>query len=206
MLKINMAAFHTSRKFDIIFLITLAALFGWAVANQVAISDKLFFLTHQPSAETIKIADDAHLTGIARTLLYRTDPQFSDLTTINATCDTESLGCLTPRGQAFVLDDPTRPNQTMVVAAHEMLHLAYRRLSKSKKAELAPLLDEAMSQNAIFGLEVRLQPQKDPEDRRDEAHSLLGTEYAHLPPQLETYYATYFTKRSILVTAAQSDH
>jgi len=87
-----------------------------------------------------------------------------------------------------------------------MLHLAYERLSSNKKDELEPLLDQAVAQNAILGINGELESEKTPEDRRDEAHSLLGTEYKNLPPELETYYSTYFSDRWKILKAAASEN
>jgi len=201
-----MTAFRTSRKFDIIFILVLALFVVWCAFHRVAIGDKIFFLSYHPNAETIKIADEADFTTTGRTLFYRTNPQFETASEITAQCDIERLGCLSPKGQTFILDDPSKPNQTLVTAAHEMLHLAYERLSSNKKDELEPLLDQAVAQNAILGINGELESEKTPEDRRDEAHSLLGTEYKNLPPELETYYSTYFSDRWKILKAAASEN
>lgn len=195
-----MATFRTSRTFDFIFLFAVTSLLIFAAANRQTIGDKVFFLSYQPTAKTIQIGTAAGLTDLGRTLFYRTNPQFANRETIIAQCDIERLGCLNSSGQTFILDDFTKPGQTVVTGAHEMLHLAYRRLSPSQKANLAPLLDQAMSDNAA-DITDELRSETNLEDRRDEAHSLLGTEYKHLPPQLETYYTQYFTDRSLVLAA-----
>jgi hypothetical protein len=51
------------------------------------------------------------------------------------------------------------------------------------------------------GLTDELKDETSPEDRRDEAHSLLGTEYEDLPTELEQYYSQYFSDRSKVVAA-----
>jgi hypothetical protein len=184
-----MAQFRTSRKFDVVFLLALAALLWLAIANRVAVGDWVYFLHYQPSAQTVKVADEAALSPLGRHLFYRTDPQFASLAEVNAACDVERLGCLTSHGTGYILDDPSQPDQTVVTAAHEMLHLAYRRLPSHEKDRLAPLIDQAISHETTA------------EDRRDEAHSLLGTEYSNLPAELEAYYQQYFTDRAKVVAA-----
>ncbi|HVQ43613.1 MAG TPA: hypothetical protein VMT30_01465 [Candidatus Saccharimonadia bacterium] len=201
-----MARFHTSRTFDLLFVLTLAVVIGGAALNRTTITDSLFFWQYTPDAKTTLIATDAGLSDTGRHLLYRTNPKFDTKTAVDAHCDTERLGCLTRQGQAFIYDDSTRPQQTIVTATHEMLHLAYRRLPQSQKDTLAPLLNQAVEQNAILGTEAELDDQPSPEDRLDEAHALLGTEYQHLPPALEDYYRTYFTDRSKVVQANQGNH
>lgn len=199
-----MAAFRTSRTFDVFFLIAVAAIVGLSYANRTAIGDWMFFRSFQPSAEMSLVATDAGLSETGRHLLYRTNPQFVDQAEVDVQCDAERLGCLSPKGQAFILDDPAQPGQTAVTAAHEMLHLAYRRLSQSQKAELAPLLDQAIAAHAI-DINDELRSATTQEERRDEAHSLLGTEYGQLPAGLETYYKAYFTDRSKVVALNAAD-
>lgn len=198
-----MATYRTNRVFDVFFLLTLAGFIWWAYINRVAITDQVFFWNYQPSTKTTQIATAAGLSPAGRRLLYRTDPQFTNLAEIKSQCDIERLGCINQRGQTFILDDPSKPSVTIVTAAHEMLHLVYRRLPQDKKEELAPLLDQAIAQNSILGIELELKFDTSPEDRHDEAHSLLGTEYKNLPAELETYYAHYFSERTKVV-AAQS--
>ena len=140
-----------------------------------------------------------------RTLLYRTDPQFASREATIADCDIERLGCLSSKGQTFILDDPTKPAQMIVTDAHEMLHLAYRRLSQSQKDDLAPLIDQAIAANAA-NINQELHSEVTAEDRRDEAHSLLGTEYKNLSPELETYYKQYFSNRSKVLAAAATEN
>jgi hypothetical protein len=161
----------------------------------------MFFLNYHPTPKTVQTATAAGLSEAGRTLLYRTNPQFANPATIISECDIERLGCLSPAGQTFILDDPAKPAQTIVTAAHEMLHLAYRRLSASQKTALAPLLDQAITTHAL-AINDELQSEISLEDRRDEAHSLLGTEYKVLPAELETYYAKYFSHRSLVIAAA----
>jgi hypothetical protein len=196
-----MAQFRTSRTFDVYFLLVLAAFLWWAAINRIALGDWIYFLSYQPNAETIHVADEAGLSPFGRKLFYRGNPQFASLDAVNQACDIERLGCITGKGEVFILDDPSKPGQTIVTAAHEMLHLAYRRLPQAKKDDLAPLLDQAVTLNTQNGIADELRDQTSTDDRRDEAHSLLATEYRNLPPQLEQYYKQYFTDRSKVIDA-----
>jgi hypothetical protein len=196
-----MAQFRTSRTFDVIFLIILGGSLWWATLHRAGVGDWVYFLSYQPSAQTVQTADDAGLSPLGRRLLYRTDPQFTSKAAVTAACDIERLGCIDSKGRVYILDDPEQPAQTVVTAAHEMLHLAYRRLSSEHKQELAPLIDQAISMNAADGLSGELADEKTPDDRRDEAHSLLGTEYKDLPDGLEQYYSQYFSDRAKVLAA-----
>ena len=202
-----MVQFRTNRAFDLAFVGALSAGLIGAYFNRVAVTDWWFFATHQPSARAQSVADAAGLSPTGRRLLYRGDPQFADAATIDHVCDTERLGCLTEQGQVYVLDDPANPSQTIVTAAHEMLHLAYRRLSQSDQAGLATILNQAINQLNQTSLSEELSGQASETDRLDEAHSILGTEYTSLPADLEDYYRTYFSARSRVVateTAAEA--
>lgn len=196
-----MANFRTSRTFDVIFVGALLIGLWQAYTHRTAITDAVFFWSYKPDAKTVQLATDAGLNDTGRHLLYRTNPQFVELTTMNAACDVERLGCLDESGTSYILDDPSKPNRTITTATHEMLHLAYRRLTDTKKAELGPLIDQAISQNSA-DITTELEDERSTEDRRDEAHSLLGTEYSQLPAELETYYQTYFSDRTKVIEAA----
>jgi hypothetical protein len=195
-----MGTFRTSRTFDAIFLAALAVFVWWASVHRTGISDWVFFLSYHPEPRIITLAADAGLSHDGRRLLYRTNPTFDNQAALTAACDIERLGCLDSKGRAYILDDTANPQEATVTAVHEMLHLAYRRLTQAQKNELAPLLDQAITLNQA-DISTELQDETSATDRLDEAHSLLGTEYAQLPTELEKYYATYFTDRTKIVSA-----
>ncbi len=196
-----MAQFRTSRAFDVVFVLFLAGLLWLGNANKIAVNDWFFFRNYQPSAETAQVAKDAGLSAYGSRLFYRTDPQFVDLATVNSKCDIETLGCIDEKGRVYILDTPNQHNRTVVTAAHEMLHLAYRRLPRAAKDEIGPLIDEAIQSN-YAAISTELSDQTTLDDRRDEAHSLLGTEYTAMPSALEAYYKQYFADRALVVAAA----
>jgi hypothetical protein len=200
-----MGQFRTSRVFDAIFLIAMAGLIWWAAVNRVQIGDWLFFLHYQPSPAVTAISQDAGLSAAGQKLLYRGDPQFDDKATVTQVCGDGDIGCLTPTGQIIVLDEQNRHDRSVVTSAHEMLHLAYRRLSGRQKDDLKPLLDQAIQMNAGTNINAELTGAGDTDDRYDEAHSVLGSEYKRLPPDLEKYYRRYFSDRSKDTTAQARD-
>jgi hypothetical protein len=195
-----MAQIRTSRIFDVIFVVALIGLLGVGYVNRVAVNDWFFFLRFQPSELTVQVAKDAGMSQAGTRLLYRSNPTFTSIEVINSKCDVERLGCLDEKGNVFILDSPNQHDQAVVTAAHEMLHLAYRRMPQGDKDKLAPLLDQAIQDN-LTSLTPEMSDLKTEEDRRDEAHSLLGTEYRMLPAELETYYKQYFTDRTLVVGA-----
>ena len=197
--------FRTSRKFDVVFLMAVALGLWWCTVHRVAIGDWVYFLHYQPTAEASQIADAAGLSAEGRRLFYRTNPTFTTKADVTAHCDIESLGCITASGQVYIWDDSADHAQTIVVAAHEMLHLAYRRMGSSQKSALEPLLNAGIADNAILGINDELAQEDTPDGRIDEAHSRLGTEYKNIPAALESYYRIYFSDRD-KVLAAQAQH
>jgi hypothetical protein len=196
-----MAQLRTSRVFDVIFLALLGVLIWWAAVNRVAVGDWIYFLRYEPSSQVETVAKEAGLSDAGRRLFYRTDPTFADRATVTAACDIERLGCIDEKGRVFILDEPGQHATAVVTAAHEMLHLAYRRLTEERKAALALLLDEGVRMNRPEGIDEQLANEQTTADRREEAHSYLGSEYTDLPEDLEHYYAEYFSDRSKVLAA-----
>ncbi len=82
-----------------------------------------------------------------------------------------------------------------------MLHASYRRLSKTRRAEIDHLTTNEVTRLADPHLTSQLNQYHDESERADERHSILGSEFAGLSSQLETYYQTYFNDRSKPTTA-----
>ncbi len=197
-----MSQYRTSRVFDVIFVAIL--LFGLFMVyrNRVAVSDWAFFLVNQPKTESIQLADAAGLSDYGRKLLYRADPQITSRNVIAQQCDVEDIGCLTTHGTIYIEATDNHDEQA-VTAAHEMLHLAYRRLNDKQRADVNNLIKQAIEQINSSFLEQELSNEKDEAGRLDEAHSLLGTEYSDLPDGLENYYKQYFSDRDKVLAAYQ---
>lgn len=196
-----MAQFRTSRTFDWMFVLGLLALVWVGYINRIQVTDWLYFQGHPLPSRVSQIVTSADLSPAGKTLLWRGDPVFTDAATIDQICDAERLGCLTEKGQIYVLDEPSNPEQTIVTAVHEMLHLAYRRLSSGDRDVLKTELEIAMRAHADDGLADDLSDLTNPDDRLDEAHAILGTEYADLRPALEQHYRTYFSTRTKIIEA-----
>ena len=197
-----MSQYRTSRVFDVIFIFVIAVGLFFAYRNRIAITDWAFFLVNQPKTETIQLADDGGLSDYGRKLLYRTGPTITSKNEIAKECDIEDLGCITPSGIVYI-EATENHNEQVVTAAHEMLHLAYRRLNSTQKEQVDTLIKQTIEQLNSSFLEEELSNEKDEAGRLDEAHSLLGTEYSDLPDALETYYSQYFADRSKVLNAYQ---
>src|SRR5207253_10390188 len=90
-----------------------------------------------------------------------------------AVCETENLGCLNTKGEIYIQNNAQKYDGAVVTAAHEMLHLAYRRLSQQEKNDLEQQLYQAIEQINDSFLQQELSGLTG-DDFLDEAHSVLG--------------------------------
>lgn len=192
-----------ARIFDLIFLILLAMGMLLVAHNRYAISDWWFLRSYIPGADSVRLADDAGLNENGRSLLYRGDPQLAAKSQIDQVCGEGDLGCITNDGTIYILqDDGGRyHDETVVTAAHEMLHAAYRRLSKQRREQVNAWLESERLNLSDPRLDKALDNPSDASEPNDELHSLIGTEYAHLSSDLESYYHKYFNDRSKITAA-----
>jgi len=115
------------------------------------------------------------------------------------------LGCYLPQTRTILLFDVTDDRLDgveEVVAAHEMLHAAWDRMSASEKAELEYMLEaeaEARADDKKFSDRMALYARAEPGERLNELHSIIGTELDEISPELEAHYAEFFDDRSVVV-------
>lgn len=202
---------NTNSKGIVKFIIGVAFVAGiaWLVLNRQAIVDWYNIQTYAPSSEVAQIADNDQLLQRGRDLLFASRPQIQNSAAFNSACSKDEqtivLGCY--RAQRIYLYNVTdsRFNGVKeVTAAHEMLHAAYERMSEADKdkvnAMLKPII-ENIQDKRILEL-IALYNKTEPGELYNEMHSILGTEYANLPAELETYYKQYFKDRSKIVAYA----
>lgn len=191
------------RLSEVIFLIIIGGFVALIIAHKFTILDWFYFRTYNPSPQIVSLADDAGFNSHGRQLFYRGNPQLSDRETMDQVCSVDVIGCITPEGQIFILHDQDGKyyDEIVVTAAHEMLHLGYRRLDKSDRKNTDELLETASAAISDGSLAKIIAESVDNADRNDELHSVLGTNYDSLPPDLERYYHRYFSQRSQVVAA-----
>ncbi|HSH31262.1 MAG TPA: hypothetical protein VK963_01200 [Candidatus Saccharimonadales bacterium] len=191
------------RLWDVVFLIILGLGIYVVALNRIAIADWWFFRSYTPNAAIAALATDAGLSLNGRQLLYRTDPQLVSRARLDQSCGRSVIGCITPEGKVYILQDQGGRfhNEIVVTAAHEMLHLAWRRLPDAERERLAVLLQSEQTRLNDSQLDQKITQAHDATEAVDELHSLLGSEYSNLSGELENYYGTYFTDRT-KVTAA----
>ena len=198
--------FRTSRAFDAALLIILVLGIWQAGVHRVAVGDWLFFRSYHPTPEIVALANRIDYTAEGRRLFYRGDPEIiTGSTQRDSLCGQKEFGCLASNGQIIIYDPTSDANNEIVTAAHETLHLAYRRYDAATRSSVDALISNAFGQ-------LRDSPSLQKElggytgdDRLDEAHSYIGTEYPAIPPDLEGHYKHYFKDRSLIVTAYETD-
>lgn len=182
----------------------------WALTNQQRISDQFTVWQFEPSSSLRAYVTSADMTDEGKFLFYASQPEIQENPEFNDTCSNVEenfgvLGCYFPSSKSIFLFDVTDERLAgieEVVAAHEMLHAAWDRLSASERSRLTPLLEaEAarMKDDPEFATTLEFYAKTEPGERSNELHSIIGTEFTDLSPELEAHYATYFADRATVV-------
>jgi len=162
------------------------------------------------SEEVIGFAEQLTMTRDARAIFAANAPRIDDKGRFAKDCPipdaqgTFVLGCQ-GGDRIFLLrvDRPDLAQIMSVTAAHEMLHAAYARLDPAERRRIDRLVDEAFTSSTDQRLRdlVTEYDKLEPGERRNELHSLLGTEATTLSRPLERYYRRYFRDRTRIVEA-----
>lgn len=207
----NLQRQHKSRTVPLLFVALLLAAGVALFYFRQAIVDQVTVWNFTPSAELVSLADRGGLNDEGRFYLYASQAQISDKTEFNAKCGslqnerTVVLGCYTgSNGQIYIYDitDTQLDGVRETTAAHEMLHAAYDRLSASERNYVDSLLvaeESKIIDERLLGL-IDEYKKSEPTQVVNELHSIFGTEVRDLSPELEAYYAQYFTDRLAVVT------
>ena len=168
-------------------------------------------LSYQPSPAIAKLATTATMTETARKLFYVNNPTIearkSSLNLCKSSEQTIVLGCYVVNKGIFLQSvvDPRLEGVMEVTAAHEMLHVAYQRMSLFEQSQLNQQLQAVLThiQNPRILKLVETYNEQDPRSVGSELHSILGTEVRNLSPELEERYRKYFTDRSAIVALSE---
>ncbi|KQM60956.1 hypothetical protein C5E11_11585 [Clavibacter michiganensis] len=177
------------------------------MANARLIADRQSVADYTPSDNIASLVERADLNDVGTFIFYTSHPELNTANEFNTACGIRPeqflLGCYT--GETIHLYDVTEERLDglrEVTAAHEMLHAAFDRLDTASQDHLGDLLEKAYEEH---GDDPELAERMDayavsqPGTRITELHSIIGTEFADLDPELETYYKRYFNDRSVVV-------
>ena len=196
-----------------IFLAWVLAIF-MVVANWQSIVDWWKLQNYSPPTAISALATDSTMTDYSRRVFYVNQPTLDKENFIkNCPNDRKEqsivLGCYHSNQNGIFLQKVTDPRLygvEQVTAAHEMLHAAYDRLSKSERDRVDALLEnyyntQLKDERIIKTIDAY--KITEPNDIVNEMHSIFATEIANLPPELEQYYKQYFKNRQQVVAFAQ---
>jgi len=183
----------------------------WLWFERQYVVDAIQYNQYTPTVTVKEVANQAGLTDDARFTFYATRPSVESRDDFNQHCqrkeaDSPILGCyVLSRIYIYNVTDERLSGTKAVTAAHELLHAKYDRLPDSEKKRLQPLLQAAYKRVTNSELEARMKyyEKTEPGEAFNELHSILGTEYLSLGPELEDYYKHYFKDRSALVALHQ---
>jgi flagellar biosynthesis/type III secretory pathway protein FliH len=193
--------------------VILIATLGWF--NRYNIYDWYRLHDYTPPTAIIQLANQTTMTPYARKLFYVYHPIIEGSAAFNQDCQVTAqaivLGCTAINKGIWLynVQTPQLNGVEQVTAAHEMLHVAYSRLSSSKLKYINNLVMATYNKLAPNDPLLRSEYQSYLKTEGagavpNELHSVLGTEISKLPSALETYYAQYFTNRQAIVNYANS--
>ena len=167
--------------------------------------------SYSPPSEIVALAKKTTMTEQGKKTFYVAHPSVTDAETFNQNCHISEfsiiLGCYITGGNIYIYDvtDKRLSGIHEVTAAHEMLHVAYERLSAEERSNLNQLLDKAYQDvnDARIRSTIEQYRQNDASSVPNELHSILGTEVSDLPSALENHYAKYFSNRQSVVKLSQ---
>lgn len=193
---------QTKKVLKLFLPLAILAGLGYAWLHKWDLYDAWKLRNYTPPAQIVQIANATTMKDSAKRLFYVYHPELNDKSTFNMRCSngerTIVLGCYVS-GRGIYLYNVTEPRLQGIVevtSAHELLHAAYERLDGSDKKQVSDML------NRHFDTVTDPRIRKNIEDYRNngaditnELHSILGTEIRNLSPELDTYYAKYFSNR-----------
>lgn len=188
----------------------LLASAGWAVTNPRAVSDAITVWQYDPTPAVSSYATRSAMSERGRFLFYASTPEVVPGDAFDRYCsrdepDVGVLGCYTlADGRIFLYDITNIDLEAfeVVVAAHEMLHAAWDRLSVEEREALEGPLEEAFASVDPEGElveRVAAYEAVDPTSRIPELYAIVGTELEQIPGELEQHYAKYFDDRGTVV-------
>lgn len=166
---------------------------------------------YQPSAAVTSLAEATTMTDRTRRMFYAYHPSLEDKTTFATSCTvtekTIVLGCYIQNEgiHLYNVTDARLKGVIEVTAAHEALHAAYERLSRSERKRVDALITAAYAKVDNTRIRDTIQSYQDSgADINNELHSILATEVRVLPEELERYYSRYFSDRAVIVSLSDA--
>lgn len=179
----------------------LIAVFGFLFGNDL--NDYFKARNFVPNEKISAIVSKIKPTNKAKNIFYATNPQVLSANDFNSNCarnleKTTILGCY-KADSIFIFDIENNDLNGVeeVTAAHELLHAVWQRMNVGQKNELGKKLREDYERLKTPELEktMAMYAESQPGEHENELHSILGTEFKNLSPELESHYAIFFENR-----------
>ncbi|HSH56162.1 MAG TPA: hypothetical protein VK983_05070 [Candidatus Limnocylindrales bacterium] len=201
------------RRGRLLTLVLLLALPVGGLTQAQRIQDAIRLAGYEAPAEVAQLARETSMSNEGEKLFYVNHPIVANRASFNQYCrsrgeQTIVLGCYHGKDRGIYLFDVNDPRLTgveQVTAAHEMLHAAYDRLSRSERTRIDGLLQDYYKTKVTdqrLRETIAAYEKSEPNDVVNEMHSIFATEVAELPAELETYYTRYFVNRKQVVAYA----
>jgi uncharacterized protein YoxC len=179
----------------------------WLWTERQFVVDAIQYHQYAPTDAVRQVAEEAGMTDDALFTFYATRPAVESSAAFNQHCerreaDSPILGCYAAnRIYIFDITDDRLEGIKVVTAAHELLHAEYDRLPNSERQRLDSLLQKAYQSGTNPKLDERMAyyEKTEPGQNINELHSIVGTEFESIGPELEAYYARFFKDRQALV-------
>lgn len=196
--------------FSLIFVVATVSI----VIFQQDLQDWWRLRGYNPPQNIESIADSSGFNSQGKRLFYLGLPSVEDSPQFNEHCETSDdasevtlvLGCFTGDDRIYIYNvtDNRLQGIQQVTAAHEMLHLAYSRLSESEKANVDQMLIRQFNEVTDQRIKDLIEHyrQTNPSELLNEMHSIFATELLELSEPLEVYYKQYFEDRKTAVAHA----
>lgn len=189
-------------------VLTTGGVVAWVQRENIR--DLVTVWNYEPTSDIVGYIERSRMSDRGEFLFKASQPVVQAGDDFNETCAAEEegtgvLGCYLPATRTILLFDVTDERLDgieEVVAAHEMLHAAWDRMSVGERDSLAPLLEaEAASRedDKDFAERMAVYERVEPGERLNELHSIVGTELEEISPALEKHYAEFFSDRATVV-------
>ncbi|RYX78774.1 hypothetical protein EON76_03605 [bacterium] len=176
--------------------------------NKQYVYDTLSFYQYEPTAAVAGIAERTTMTDKGRFYFYASHPRIDGAQAFNQECNRHEessaiLGCYNG-DRIFVYDvtDAQLDGIKEVTATHEMFHAVYQRMSQDERNRLNQLLQDEYKKHADnkeLADRMAFYERTEPGQENNELHSILGTEFGGLSPELEGHYVKYVANRQVIV-------
>jgi hypothetical protein len=164
--------------------------------------------------EVAAVADEMYLTDEGMAIFAASRPRLADADEVSEACGGEGFhGCYSSSESTRSFDTiviyqrvPGRIDaDTVITAAHELLHAAYMRLDGGERARVDELLETEIlrvSPDDPVHEQIAGSLQGDPTNRSTELFAYLGTQFlpaGGMAPELEAIYSRFIADRAALV-------